>query len=410
MRFSRPATIVMAIVSLLTVFPVTADGARFTFAVTADVRRFAGPSYPTSGHFLGACEAIASRDSVIFMVTPGDMEPPWDTRWTLDQVFGPDFLWYPVLGNHELDSLAYVEYIRAYDLDPNGAAEPNIVRTGPTNGVETTFSFDYDNAHFVVLNEYYDGVSDMGTVGDVTDSLYEWLAADLAANTKPHVFVFGHEPAYPQPDADNGRLRHEFDSLNQFPPNRDRFWSLLRDSGVIAYICGHTHNYSAYVREGVWQLDAAHARGLGDQGAPSTFLLITVDGDGVECETWRDVHDGIYDYDDIYNFIALRGTATTVTGAAPSVREFLLPNMPNPFNPATTLSYRLEKADTVVLGIHDLKGRLVRTLVRGRSAPGTHDVVWDGRDDAGHPVSGGVYFARIRAGDESDTRKIVLLR
>lgn len=76
----------------------------------------------------------------------------------------------------------------------------------------------------------------------------------------------------------------------------------------------------------------------------------------------------------------------------------------------TTLSYHLEEAGTVVLGIYDLRGRIVRTLVHGRSGRGTHDVVWDGRNDAGHEVSGGVYFARIRAGSESDTRKIVMLR
>jgi hypothetical protein len=64
--------------------------------------------------------------------------------------------------------------------------------------------------------------------------------------------------------------------LNQYPENRDRFWNLLVDFGVKAYICGHTHNYSSADFNGVWQIDAGHARGTGDQGARSTFIMFYV--------------------------------------------------------------------------------------------------------------------------------------
>ena len=50
-----------------------------------------------------------------------------------------------------------------------------------------TYSFNYGNAHFVAINEYYDGTCDIGTEGDVVDELYNWLVADLDANTKPAV-------------------------------------------------------------------------------------------------------------------------------------------------------------------------------------------------------------------------------
>ena len=75
------------------------------------------------------------------------------------------------------------------------------------------------------------------------------------------------------PDTDTGRVRHDGDSLDQYPANRDRFWTLLEDTGVTAYVCGHTHNYSAKKFGLVWQVDSGHARGLGDTGAPSTFLM-----------------------------------------------------------------------------------------------------------------------------------------
>jgi hypothetical protein len=97
-------------------------------------------------------------------------------------------------------------------------------------------------------------------------------------------------------------MRHIGDSLDKYPARRDRFWELLRDEGVLAYFCGHTHNYSAVKIDGVWQLDAGHCRGVGDPGAPSTFLIVDVAGDSLDdvmFRVYRDAHDGIYDYDDI---------------------------------------------------------------------------------------------------------------
>jgi hypothetical protein len=151
----------------------------------------------------------------------------------------------------------------------------------------------------VVLNEYCDETGDSNPGGTVSDHLYNWLVNDLQATTQRHIFVFGHEPAFPQPDADNGRTRHIGDCLDADPVNRDRFWSLLRDRGVVAYFCGHTHNYSAYFRDGVWQMDVGHARGAGDTGSAGTFLMIHVDSETVTFNAYRDEHDGVYDYLDI---------------------------------------------------------------------------------------------------------------
>jgi hypothetical protein len=265
----------------------------FSFAITADMRQYSGPgAYDTSSYFRGACEAIGALGGSTFMISPGDIDPPAEVEWTVRQYLGQDYLWYPVIGNHEAETPADMVWLRAYDYDPNGVLPPNLVRAGPPSCPETTFSFDYANAHFVVLNEYCDDSSDTGTNGDVVDVLYNWLVADLQATDKRHIFVIGHEPAFPQPDADNGRVRHLGDSLDAHPVNRDRFWNLLRDRGVTAYICGHTHNYSVAVIEGVWQLDAGHSRGKGDTGARSTFLIVRVDGDEVTYETYRDDAQG----------------------------------------------------------------------------------------------------------------------
>lgn len=266
-------------------------GNGFTFVVTSDMHGYAGSTYDTSQYFRGVCEKVVALGEGSFMVSPGDLDPPSNVDWTIDKYLGQDYLWYPGVGNHNVDA-SDMAWLRSYDYDPNGDIPPNIVNTGPANCVETTYSFDYENSHFVMLNEYYNGSSDTGTDGDVCDALYNWLAADLNATDKEHIFVFGHEPAYPQPDADNGVLRHKGDSLDKYPANRDRFWNLLKSENVVAYIHGHTHGYSAVNTNGVWEIDAGHSMGRGWTQTRSTFIMIHIDSDTVMFETYRDSYSG----------------------------------------------------------------------------------------------------------------------
>jgi len=241
---------------------------QLVFSVTADVRKYCGCNM---NHFRGVCETIVYIGQGEFMVSPGDMDPLSKVYSTIKSYIGQDYTWYPVVGNHETESSTNMMWLRDYNA--NGNTLPNIVNTGPPGCEETTYSFDYGDAHFVILNEYYDGYSDCGTDGDIVDALYNWLINDLESNNKPVVFVFGHEPAYPQPDEESGRIRHQFDSLNAYPFNRDRFWKTLTDYGVVAYICAHTHNYSVVEIDGVWQVDSGHARGTASTGAKSTFIM-----------------------------------------------------------------------------------------------------------------------------------------
>ncbi len=85
-------------------------------------------------------------------------------------------------------------------------------------------------------------------------------------------------------------------------------------------------------------------------------------------------------------------------------------NVPNPFNPSTTISYELESQGQVELQVFDLAGRLVRTLYRGSEAAGMHEKVWMGRDKTGRIVATGVYFYRLHAGDEVETRRMLLTK
>lgn len=87
------------------------------------------------------------------------------------------------------------------------------------------------------------------------------------------------------------------------------------------------------------------------------------------------------------------------------------PGYPNPFNPLTTIRFRLASAGPTQVGVFDMRGRLLKTLV-GQSLPaGDHTVSWNGRDGLGRPVSSGVYFVRLLTpGGEELNRKIMLAK
>jgi hypothetical protein len=96
-------------------------------------------------------------------------------------------------------------------------------------------------------------------------------------------------------------------------------------------------------------------------------------------------------------------------------RPELAQNVPNPFNPLTSIAYGVPAQGgaatlEVELDVFDVRGRLVRRLVRGRQAPGTHRALWDGRDEQGGRVRSGVYLYRLRAGGSTLSRKMLLVQ
>lgn len=85
-------------------------------------------------------------------------------------------------------------------------------------------------------------------------------------------------------------------------------------------------------------------------------------------------------------------------------------NHPNPFNPSTTIEYSLPERANVNVSIYNLLGRRVVTLVDRTIPAGTHQVVWEGKDESGAVVATGVYLYRVQAGEVIESRKMVLLK
>jgi beta-glucanase (GH16 family) len=110
---------------------------------------------------------------------------------------------------------------------------------------------------------------------------------------------------------------------------------------------------------------------------------------------------------DFWNF--RNASALSVPGAAAVPRS---PGVaaPNPFSASTTLRFTLVRDEEYAVTIHDLAGRRIRDLAAGRGTAGERTVTWDGRADAGSRAAPGVYMIRLRRGNGTEVRRIVLLR
>ena len=95
----------------------------------------------------------------------------------------------------------------------------------------------------------------------------------------------------------------------------------------------------------------------------------------------------------------------------PAVTAKLFQNVPNPFNPSTSVRYYLPREAAVTLKVYDTAGRLVATLVDDEvRAAGPNVVEWNGRDTNGRVAASGVYFYRLESDKYTASRKMVLLR
>ena len=131
----------------------------------------------------------------------------------------------------------------------------------------------------------------------------------------------------------------------------------------------------------------------------------------------------VYDGNNGGDRITVTINVTDAVGAAPSVETppapmlpkttELLTNFPNPFNPETWIPYQLANPAEVTLTIHDIQGRIVRTLRLGHQPAGFYQsrskaAHWDGRNYLGEKVATGVYFYTLKAGDYMATRKLLI--
>jgi hypothetical protein len=251
----------------------------FTFVSMADSR---GVNNGVNDDVLSSIVGLVVQEDADFVLFPGDLVNGSTNGVTLASqlnhwrdimvpVYSSDMYGAKVYagpGNHEIRNSGSEGVWQSIfnDLPSNG----------PAGETYMTYSFDYLNSHFVMLNT--DRAGSQHTVN------YDWLANDLAGTTADHIFVFGHEPAYPVGP-------HLGSSLDAYPDQRDAFWQLLIDHDVDIYFAGHEHLYDHIEVEGVHQVISGTCGAPIHSGYGGDFyhyVLITVDGLDVSVKVFDD--------------------------------------------------------------------------------------------------------------------------
>ena len=117
----------------------------------------------------------------------------------------------------------------------------------------------------------------------------------------------------------------------------------------------------------------------------------------------------------IFNYVRLVRYADLADAGneeAPEQGLQLKQNFPNPFNPTTTIEFSVngENAENVYIGVFNVKGQEVKTLLNETLPSGEHSVVWDGTDNTNTAVASGVYYSRLRTAKKTKARKMIMLK
>jgi hypothetical protein len=109
------------------------------------------------------------------------------------------------------------------------------------------------------------------------------------------------------------------------------------------------------------------------------------------------------------------GATLAIARVEQNLQDALFQNYPNPFNPETWMPYTLAKSAVVTISIYNAQGHLIRSLKPGFQSAGVYRTradaaYWDGHTESGEPVSSGVYYYTIHAGDFTATRKMLVVK
>jgi len=252
---------------LLAVFSLTGCAeVPWKFIVTGDSRSRGGDNGVNTAILSELAAEIVKRQ-VDFVLLTGDLvngyvdqtalENQLNTwRSTMRGVYDAGIGVYVVRGNHDVGDPAGVT---AWNNIFKG--EFSLPDNGPTGEKNLTYSVTHKNAFIVGVDQYVKP----RRVNQV------WLDAQLAANTKPHIFVLGHEPAF--------KALHK-DCLDDYPADRDAFWASIENAGGRTYFCGHDHFYDhACADDDGDRSNDIHQYIVGTAGAPPYDWSPPYDGD-----------------------------------------------------------------------------------------------------------------------------------
>jgi hypothetical protein len=100
-----------------------------------------------------------------------------------------------------------------------------------------------------------------------------------------------------------------------------------------------------------------------------------------------------------------RATGTAVHSSAVPRSTELFQNFPNPFNPITTISFKIPVSGFTTLKVYDMLGREVKTLVNLELQPGSYNLTFDGRD-----IASGVYLYNLATRNSTQSKLMVIMK
>jgi hypothetical protein len=203
----------------------------FTFAIMGDTQMFVYPNTASisTGDYPKAVSEIATRHPEMVM-TEGDLSQSCHDQvscdsyriWkNIDKPLLP--ITFEVMGNHDREGKDF--------SDSQWRNYFNLPTNGPVGYQELTYSFNFGNSHFVVLDSEH-------PLHEIDQTQQVWLDQDLTANTQPNVFVFYHETAWPMDYKRRGQ------SLDAHSSLRNSLWSIIDKHNVTAVFNGHEHVFS----------------------------------------------------------------------------------------------------------------------------------------------------------------------
>ena len=305
-------------------------------------------------------------------------------------------------GRDVLDSptpIIQYEIFRRIDELPSAAAQAHATSAGRPGGMISDAG---------VLMDGWDYVGSLPAHGE---TIYNVLSPTLADSTRRfgvHWSAFFVRAATSQPlvffdsPVDSGY------SIDNRPPGPPSSFVVATQPGQ-----GNQLDWTAPTDPDLYEFRVY--RGTSSNFEPSDGILLTT-------TTQTDVFDAVASPWQYHYLVAavdwsgnesapVEPSVTTDVGGRIPARSELHQNVPNPFNPSTTITYDVAApGGRVALEVFDVRGQLIRTLVDAQQAPGSRSVHWDGRDNRGQRVVSGLYFYRLRVGDLAFTRKMTIVQ
>ena len=295
----------------------------------------------------------------------------------------------------------YVDYIKV--MEWNGHGE---VHVGPPYPQSGTFGIYTDNTptddvlEAGVTSEIYvwEGTLTGGTIEPYegengiswTTTGLGWFGAGIMSIQPVNLFNFGE-----------GHLKF----MINIPANISFKIGIIDAWGNQSYV-DFPANQTTYglVRDGNWgqaSIPVEDIRGEWIDLRMLSYEFVILEVNGASCE---------FGLDDIY-WDGGETTSIIEDEFGENPTKFNLQNsFPNPFNPVTTLRYDLPEDALVNITIYDMVGRVVKTLMNDQQTAGYKSIQWNATNDAGSPVSAGIYLYMIQAGEFRQTRMMVLLK